>query len=338
MRAAWRRRDAGFDGAFVFGVTTTGIYCRPSCPSRPHAANLRFFHAPQDAVAAGFRPCKRCDPDRGDGRPPDWVATLMARVEASPEKRFSARDLQDLGLAPERVRRWFQQHHGMTFASWCRGIRLSRALASLRSGGNLDDAALGHGYGSHSGFRTAFTQVFGQPPGQHNAIDPIRVALLDTPLGPMLAAADDRTVCHLEFVDRSGLTRSHDLLRRHFNRPVLPGDSAVIEQLRRELGEYFNGQRRGFDVVLQPRGTPFQERVWRALREIPYGATESYATVALRIGSPSAVRAVARANATNRLHILIPCHRVIGRDGRLSGYAGGVGRKHRLLELERRTD
>lgn len=336
MRAAWKRRDAGFDGIFVFGVTTTGIFCRPSCPSRPRVEHLCFFHDAQEAINGGFRPCKRCRPDQSDGRPPDWIALLMARVEASPDVRLQAAELRALGLAPERVRRWFQQHHGMTFAAWCRGIRLSRALGRIRSGTTMDDVALGHGYESHSGFRSAFSRIFGHPPGRHDGVDPIYVTLLDTPLGPMLAGVDNHALCHLEFADRPGLARSQESLRRHFNRPLVPGDPPLMQQLRQELSEYFSGRRQEFTLPLCPKGTPFQERVWTALREIRYGTTESYEAVARRIGSPTAVRAVARANAANRLYILVPCHRVIGKDGRLSGYGGGVARKQRLLELETR--
>jgi AraC family transcriptional regulator, regulatory protein of adaptative response / methylated-DNA-[protein]-cysteine methyltransferase len=334
MRDAWRRRDARYDGVFYFGVSTTGIYCRPSCPSRPRLENLQFFTTEQDAVRSGFRPCKRCHPELANGRPPDWIAGLMTRVTASPEMRISAQELRAQGIAPERARRWFQKHHGMTFAAWCRGVRLSHAFTQMRNGTSLDDVALSHGYESHSGFRSAFTRIFSQSPGNRAGHDPIYVALLDTPLGAMLAAADVRDVVHLEFADRPGLERSYESLRRHFGRPVVPGETPLIQQLRSELGDYFANTRREFTVPFRMQGTPFQERVWRGLQQIPHGATESYETVARRIGSPTAVRAVARANATNRLYLLIPCHRVIGKDGRLSGYGGGVARKQRLLELE----
>ena len=337
MRDAWRRRDAGYDGVFYFGVSTTGIYCRPSCPSRPRLENLQFFESAQDAVHAGFRACKRCHPELASGRPPDWIARLMMRITASPETRISARELRALGIAPERARRWFRKHHGMTFVAWCRGVRLSHALTQMRNGSSLDDVALDHGYESHSGFRSAFTRIFGQSPGNRAGHDPLYVALLDTPLGAMLAAADIHDVVHLEFADRPGMERSYESLRRHFGRPVVPGTPPVIQQLSRELGDYFANTRREFTVPFRVKGTPFQERVWSALQQIPHGATESYEMVARRIGLPSAVRAVARANATNRLYLLIPCHRVIGKDGRLSGYGGGTARKQRLLDLEQRS-
>lgn len=335
MTAAWQRRDADYDGVFVIAVRTTGIFCRPSCPSQPKREHLEFFPGTGAAVRAGYRPCKRCQPELANGQPPEWAARLMARATEAPDQRISARDLRALGVAPERARRWFQKHHGMTFAAWCRGLRLSQAFTQIRCGEPMDDVILGHGFESHSGFRAAFARAFGKPPGQATSGDCLRVALLDTPLGPMLAAVTDDSVCQLEFVDRRGLEKSYAEMRRRFGLPVVPGENAVLRQLRAELQEYFQGARRTFTVPVAIRGTDFQQRVWSELRRIPYGKTASYEAVAKRLGAASAVRAVARANGTNRLYLLVPCHRVIAKDGSLSGYGGGVWRKRLLLELER---
>ena len=335
MIAAWRKRDASYDGVFVFGVKTTGIFCRPSCPSRPRREHLQFFPTAGDAVRAGYRPCKRCAPELANGQPPAWVAALMARAAATPDQRITARDLRALGVAPERARRWFQKHHGMTFAAWCRGLRLSQAFTQIRRGTPMDDVILGHGFESHSGFRSAFTRAFGRSPGRAATTDCLRVALLDTPLGPMLAAASDDRVCQLEFANRRGLERSYAEMRRRFALPVVPGDNAVLKQLRAELKEYFAGTRRTFAVPFAIHGTDFQQRVWRELQRIPYSKTASYEAIAKHLGKPAAVRAVARANGTNRLYLLVPCHRVIAKDGSLSGYGGGVWRKRLLLDLER---
>jgi AraC family transcriptional regulator, regulatory protein of adaptative response / methylated-DNA-[protein]-cysteine methyltransferase len=335
MAAAWRRRDESYDGLFFVAVKTTGIFCRPSCPSRPRREHLEFYSGADEAMRAGYRPCKRCQPELANGQPPDWVAGLMARAATAPDDRISARTLQSLGLRPERARRWFQKHRGMTFAAWCRGLRLSRAFTQIRSGKPMDDVVFDHGFESHSGFRSAFARVFGRTPGKVRDGDCLRVMLIDTPLGPMLAAAGHDGVCQLEFADRGGLERSYRELRRRFALPVVPGENPLLEQLRRELSEYFNGARREFTVPLSLRGTKFQERVWRELQRIPFGRTASYQAVAKRAGSPAGVRAVARANATNRIYLLVPCHRVIAKDGSLSGYGGGVWRKRRLLELER---
>lgn len=335
MTRAWEHRDASYDGVFCFGVKTTGIFCRPSCPSRPKRENIEFFRSAGEAVRAGYRPCKRCQPELANGQPPEWVAQLMSRAAAAPDERISASDLRALGITPERVRRWFQQHHGMTFAAWCRGLRLSRAFTQIRSGEPMEDVILGHGFESHSGFRSAFVRAFGKTPGKVGAGDCLRAALLETPLGPMLAAASDAALCQLEFADRRGLETSYEEMRHRFAMPVVPGDNAVLERLRAELGEYFAGTRREFTVPLTLRGTEFQERVWRELQRIPFAHTASYEDIARKIGAPTAVRAVARANGTNRLYLLVPCHRVIAKDGTLSGYGGGVWRKRHLLELER---
>ena len=333
--AAWRRRDASYDGVFFLGVRTTGIFCRPSCPSRPKREHLEFFCSGGEAVRAGYRPCKRCRPELASGQPPEWVARLMARAAESPGAKCSARDLVSWGVPPERARRWFQKHHGMTFAAWCRGLRLSRAFTQIRTGNPVEDVIFGNGYESHSGFRTAFTRAFGRAPGKMRDGDCLRVALLETPLGPMLAAASSETVCQLEFADRRSLEESYAEMHRRFALPVVPGDNAVLEQLRQELKEYFSGARRQFTVPFMLRGTEFQQRVWRELQRIPFGRTASYEVIAKRIGSPAAMRAVARANSTNGLYLLVPCHRVIAKDGALSGYGGGVWRKRLLLELER---
>ena len=335
MRRAWQRRDAGYDGVFCFGVKTTGIFCRPSCPSRPKRENLEFLPSSGAAVRAGYRPCKRCQPELANGQPPGWVVKLMARAAESPEERISARDLRTLGVPPERARRWFQKNHGMTFAAWCRGLRLSRAFTQIRSGEPVDGVILRHGFESHSGFGAAFARTFGKAPGKVRDADCLRVALLETPLGPMLAAAGNESLCQLEFADRRGLETSYDEMRRRFALPVVPGDNAVLRLLRAELREYFAGTRRDFSVPIAMRGTDFQQRVWRELQRIPFARTASYEDVAKKIGAPTAVRAVARANGTNRLYLLVPCHRVIAKDGTLSGYGGGVWRKRHLLDLER---
>lgn len=335
MVEAWQRRDASYDGLFVLAVKTTGIFCRPSCPSQPKRESLEFFSTTGAAVRAGYRPCKRCQPELAHGQPPEWAARLMALAAENLDRRLSGADLRALGVAPEKARRWFQKNHGMTFAAWCRGLRLSRAFTQIRSGTPTDDVILGHGFESHSGFRDAFAKAFGQPPGRVANGDCLRVTLLETPLGPMLAAANDAGVCQLEFADRRGLEKSYVEMRRRFRQPVVPGDNAVLQQLRWELNHYFTGKLNGFSVPICLRGTVFQERVWKELQRVPFGQTASYEEIARRIGSPTAVRAVARANGTNRLYLLVPCHRIIAKDGSLSGYGGGVWRKQRLLDLER---
>jgi AraC family transcriptional regulator of adaptative response/methylated-DNA-[protein]-cysteine methyltransferase len=339
MERAMLAGDAGYDGIFVVAVRTTGIFCLPSCrpPRRPRPENVEFFATIREAVFAGYRPCKLCRPLELDGQHPAWVEKLLARVEQSPHERIQASDLRGWGLSPERVRRWFQRHYGMTFAAWCRGRRLSEAFTRIREGRDLDDVAMGHGYPSHSGFRDAFGQTFGRPPRKSAAAQPVVTTMIDSPVGRLVAGTTDDGICLLEYTDRRMLERSLDTLRRRFVAPVVPGDHKWLELLREELQEYFDGRLTEFSVPIASRGTQFQDRVWSELCRIRHGTTISYEVLAKRIGQPTAVRAVANANGQNRVAILIPCHRVIGKDGTLTGYGGGLWRKRLLLDLEQRS-
>jgi AraC family transcriptional regulator of adaptative response/methylated-DNA-[protein]-cysteine methyltransferase len=241
-----------------------------------------------------------------------------------------------LGVTPERARRWFQEHYGMSFAAWCRGHRLAGAFSRIRQGANLDDVVFDSGFESHSGFRDAFVRAFGDAPGRaRREGERVVTAMLESPLGPVLAGASDAGLCLLEYTDRRMLEANFERMRQRFGCAVVPGEHALLTQLRSELNEYFAGKRRVFTVPLSPQGTPFQEKVWNELRRILYGETISYEELARRIGQATARRAVAQANGMNRLCILIPCHRVIGKDGSLTGYGGGLWRKRLLLELER---
>jgi AraC family transcriptional regulator of adaptative response/methylated-DNA-[protein]-cysteine methyltransferase len=336
MERAFARKDASYDGVFYVSVKTTGIFCRPSCPSRPNLDNVEFFLSVKECFFAGYRPCKRCHPLEANGKPPEWVQPLISRVEAAPDARLKAADLRGLGITPERARRWFQQHYGMSFAAWCRGNRLAGAFTRIRQGAALDDAIFDSGFESHSGFREAFSRVFGEAPGRSRENgDRVVITMLETPLGPLLAGATDQGINFLEYTDRRMLEYNLKAMHRRFGCAIVPGQHPLLERLRKELNEYFQGGRQEFTLPLASRGTPFQDRVWQELRRIPYGQTISYDELARRIGQPTAQRAVARANGMNYVAILIPCHRVIGKDGSLTGYGGGLWRKRLLLELER---
>jgi len=362
MDKAFRSRDEAYDGLFYAAVSTTGIFCRPSCPARkPLPGNVRYYATAAEALFAGYRPCKRCSPLSGSGDPP-WLGALVERVEADPRARIRDAELRAEGLDPATVRRRFQARFGLSFQAYQRARRLAAAFEAIKEGGSIDDAVFDSGYDSHSGFREAFARLFGAPPGAAKAgggaragasgtagaaaipadtdaaagklADFIRLSWIDTPLGPMVAAATDRGVCLLEFSDRRMLEAQAKILSARIGLPALPGAHPHLERLAAELAEYFAGKRRSFEVPVFEPGTPFQERVWAALREIPWGQTRSYAELARAIGDPAATRAVARANGMNRVAILVPCHRVIGADGGLGGYGGGVWRKKRLLEVE----
>ena len=335
MLRAFLARDADYDGLFLTAVKTTGIFCRPTCPARkPRPENVEFFATARDATFAGYRPCKRCRPLVPAGEAPDWLRPLLDEIEAEPARRWRDRDLRERGLSPERVRRWFQQEHGMSFHAYHRGRRLGLALARLGEGGDLLDTGLEAGWESASGFGTALSQLAGRSPGRARDTALVRVRRLATPLGPMVAGATDEGLCLLEFADRRMLERQLETLRRRLDAVLVPGSHPHLERVEKRLARYFAGEPEPFELPLLLPGTDFQREVWSALREIPRGTTTSYGELAKRLGRPKAVRAVARANADNRVAILVPCHRVVGKDGRLQGYGGGKWRKARLLELE----
>jgi AraC family transcriptional regulator of adaptative response/methylated-DNA-[protein]-cysteine methyltransferase len=337
MLEAFLERDTTFDGIFVTGVSTTGIFCRPTCPAKkPRPENLSFFGTPHDALLAGFRPCKRCRPLEPAGTPPEWLRPLLDAVEEAPKRKWTDQDVRARGLSPERVRRWFKRNHGMTFQAYHRARRLGSALGQVRGGSSVGRAAVDVGYDSLSGFQDAFRQYFGTTPTDLEGSLVIQVSRVSTPLGPMLAAASDDELVLLEFVDRRALPTQVRRIRQRMGAVFVPGRNRLIDQVAQELSGYFSGERRSFSTPTAMPGTSFQEDVWSALLQIPYGETRSYGELARTVGRPAAVRAVGRANGHNALAIVVPCHRVVGGSGKLVGYGGGLWRKQRLLELERR--
>jgi AraC family transcriptional regulator of adaptative response/methylated-DNA-[protein]-cysteine methyltransferase len=339
MERAFMASDATYDGIFFTAVRTTGIFCRPSCRARkPLPSNVEFFASIREALFAGYRPCRRCQPAVSGADTPDWAKRLLAVVESEPDRRFRDADLHQFGVDPARARRYFLEHYGMTFQAYCRGRRLSGALRQLRQGDSLDEVALGTGWDSHSGFRDAFAKTFGVAPGQGREASCIVTTAIDTPLGPIIAGATDEGLCLLEFTDRRMLEAQLTRLRALLKQPLVPGEHPHLAHAREELHGYLAGTVRTFTVPLVFRGTPFEERVWRELIRIPYGETLSYAQLATRVQAPGAQRAVGRANGMNRISIIIPCHRVVNSDGKLGGYGGGLWRKHWLLALERRRE
>jgi len=335
MDRAMYARDASFDGLFFACVRTTGVFCRPSCAARkPKKRNLIYHATVRDCLLAGFRPCKRCRPLAINGHAADWLDTLIEKIEVSPCERLTDADLSASGLSPYRVRRYFVRNFGMTFQAYHRARRMGLALEQLQAGGGSIPVALDQGYESLSGFRDAFQRVFGTTPGRSSGVQRMVTTRMESPLGPMVAAATEEGVCLLEFADRRALSRQMEVLQRRLKSVILPGHNAHLDRLATELAEYFDGTRRTFSVPLVYPGTAFQQKTWEELRRIPYGSTTSYSGLARAIGHPGSQRAVGRANGDNRIAIVIPCHRVVRDDGTLCGYGGGVWRKQHLLELE----
>jgi len=327
-------RDASYRGVFFVGVKTTGVFCRPGCPARtPLRKNCEFFREVQQALLAGYRPCKRCQPLQLPDEPSQAVLELLAAVEQRPTHRWKDHDVRTMGFDPSTVRRHFLKRFGVTFIAYARARRLGIALESIRKGKSTMHAQLDTGFHSDSGFRDAFYKLFGNSPTSAQG-QVVFAEWIDTPLGAMLAIADSTKLILLEFNDRRGLELEIERLRRRRKMAIIPGRCDPIEQIDEEIQSYFAGHLKDFQTPLALWGTPFQKQVWQELRRIPYGETRSYAEHAKAMGRPQATRAVATGNGANQLAIIVPCHRVIAGDGKLAGYAGGLVRKRRLLELE----
>lgn len=329
-------REPSFVGVFFVGVKTTSIFCIATCRARkPKRENVLFYTTFKDAMDAGFRPCKVCRPTENAHEAPNEVKAAMDLVRDCTKAKITDQQLRDANIRPIFVRRWFNQHYGMTFQTFQRMYRINHAFQELKTGKSATHTALDSGYDSLSGFGYTFKKLLGHSPTRNMENAVILIDRLTTPIGPMFVCATDEGICLLEFVDRRMLETEFEDLQRRLKAPIVAGENAHTKQLKQELEEYFSGSRKDFTVRLLTPGTDFQNAVWQALGTIPYGETASYQEQATRLNNPKAVRAVARANGMNRIAIVIPCHRVIGKDGSLTGYAGGLERKRWLLDHEK---
>ena len=327
--------QGGFSDMFFVGVTSTGIFCRIGCPARlPKRENCEFYETAQAALAAGFRACKRCHPASHAGEASAIVKKLIGLIESDSEHRWSENDIKALGIDPSTARRQFKRRFGLTFTQYARARRLGAAAKGLAKGETVINAQLNAGYESASGFRAAFAKTFGAAPAKANT-PPLFIEWLSTPLGPMFAVCDDAKLYMLEFTTRKNMERGFEKLRKVHKRAIIPGRTQVTGQIETELDAYFDGKLTRFKTPLAPTGTTFQNQVWEALQNIPYGESCSYSDLAIAIGNEKAVRAVASSNANNGLALIIPCHRVIAKGGGLGGYAGGLNKKQWLLDHEK---
>lgn len=336
MKKAVYGKDKSYDGIFFVGVKSTNIFCRPACSAKkPMEKNMVFYSTARDALFAGYRPCKRCKPLELSGSHPDWVQKLIEKIDSSDEKRIRDGGLREMSIQPEKARRYFMKNYGMTFHAYQRSRRLGSAFTQIRQGTKIDDAVFSNGYNSHSGFRDAFSKIFGKPPGKSVSTDCIVTSLYQSELGPIILGATSKGVCLVEFSDRRMLEYQLKTLKKRFNAAIIPGSNQHIEQIILELDEYFKGRLKNFKTPLVYPGTDFQMKVWDNLMKIPYGTTISYIDLAENIGVKGASRAVGTANGMNRIGIIIPCHRVVNKDGRLGGYGGGLWRKQWLIDMEK---
>lgn len=335
LYAALLARDPAFDGRAFVGVTSTGIFCRLTCPARkPLRQNCRFFESPAECLEAGFRPCLRCHPLAPEASADPSLAVLLAALEAEPARRWREGDVAAMGFDPSTVRRSFRRQFGMTFLEMARQRRLREGMATLAAGGRVIEAQFDAGFDSPAAFRVAFARLLGAAPSDMPKDALLQADWIDTPIGPMIAVADKHALHLLEFADRKALPAELARLRKMAGGIGL-GRPAPIDQIAGELAAFFAGTSARFDTPLALHGSAFTRAVWDILRQIPPGTTRSYGEIARAMGRPEAARAVARANGANQIALVIPCHRVIGADGALTGYGGGLWRKQRLIELER---
>lgn len=328
-------RDSQYVGTFFVGVKTTGIFCISTCRARkPKAKNVEFFKDVKGVMDAGYRPCKVCKPTENAEEAPESVKKAIDWVKNSPKEKISDYQLKSAGIQPEQVRRWFNQHYGMTFHAYQRMYRINLAYQELKGGQTSTLAAVDSGYDSLSGFGYTFKKHTGHSPSQASGHRLILIDRLTTPIGPMFVCATETGICLLEFVDRPMLESEFKDLQKRLKASIVTGENQHTKQLKQELREYFQGSRQVFSVKLDTPGTEFQQLVWEHLQKIPCGELSTYQQQAIRIDKPTAVRAVASANGFNRIAIVIPCHRVIGKNGKLTGYGGGLERKQWLIDHE----
>ncbi|WP_462247513.1 bifunctional transcriptional activator/DNA repair enzyme AdaA [Ekhidna sp.] len=333
MYQALLDKNSQYEGVFIVGVKTTGIFCRPTCSARkPKYENVEFFGSTKEALTSGYRACKVCRPMKTYQSHPDWLVPLLKLVEEHPDKKWKDFEFTQLGFSPSRVRRYFKKTHGITFQAYLRMSRINNAFLKIKEGQTVTQSAFEQGYESLSGFSETFKNMTGFSPGTQGQI--ITVNRIPTPLGPMMIGVTDEGLCLLEFTDRKMIETQIEVLKKRTKSEMVTGKHPMIDKVSVQLNEYFEGKRKNFDIPLVVPGTEFQQKVWDALVKIPFGVTRSYKQQADVVGDVKAVRAVARANGENRISIIIPCHRIIGSDGSIVGYGGGVHRKQWLLKHE----
>ncbi|MBK7928464.1 MAG: bifunctional DNA-binding transcriptional regulator/O6-methylguanine-DNA methyltransferase Ada [Bryobacterales bacterium] len=339
--AAVRERDRFQDGRFLYGVLTTRVYCRPSCASRrPRRENVRFYESWQAAEADGLRECLRCRPKQAESRQPDWLAGLCRRIEARCDEPLPLAELSRMaGVSAFHLQRQFKAATGLTPRQYVHQCRMALLKTGLRVGTSVTEAVFAAGYGSMSRVYEGAGAALGMTPAQYGkggAGLAITWAVMRTRFGLLLVAATDTGLCAVEF--GAGEAEMVDRVRCEFPKatmtPLAQPYPQPFHDWAAALEAYLEDRRAVLDLPLTVRATAFQTLVWNYLRTIPRGETRSYQEVAREIGRPSAARAVARACASNRLALLIPCHRVLRGDGELGGYRWGVARKQALLDWE----
>jgi len=331
-------RNASLDGTFVFAVSSTGVFCRPSCPSkRPRRENVRFFDRAAEAEQAGYRACLRCRPKAVDGNPQAALVRAVCRhIEQHIEDRLTLSLLaREFRRSPFHLQRTFKSVLGVSPKAYMDACRLRQVKQNLQAGHSVTTSLYAAGYGSSSRLYERTGAQLGMTPEKYRRgalAAVVRYTIAPSPLGRMLIAATDKGICAIQFADSDQELQQG--LMREFPFAVRRRDDEAMAQWKASLERLIQGQEANPSLPLDIRATAFQRRVWECLQRIPRGETRSYSTVARKIGMPKAIRAVARACATNPVAVAIPCHRVVREDGGLGGYRWGIERKEKLLAME----
>jgi len=331
-------RDSALDGAFVFAVSSTGIFCRPSCPSkRPRRENVSFFDRAREAEQAGYRACLRCRPKAVDGNPQAALVRSVCRyIEQNIEDRLTlGRLASEFRRSPFHLQRTFKSVLGISPKAYMDAVRLRQVKHNLQSGHSVTTSLYAAGYGSSSRLYERTAGQLGMTPEKYRrgaVAAVVRYTIADSPLGRMLIAATDKGICAIQFADSDQELMQG--LMREFPFATRRRDDEAMADWHEKLERLICGEESNPSLPLDIRATAFQRRVWETLQRIPRGETRSYSAVAKKIGMPKATRAVARACATNPVAVAIPCHRVVREDGELGGYRWGIERKERLLAME----
>ena len=331
-------RDSQFDGRFVFAVSSTGIYCRPSCPARrPRRERVSFFSLPQAAEESGFRPCKRCRPQEGQVDPQvELVGQACRLIEDSLEETMDLETLgSTLGISSFHLQRTFKNIMGVSPREYSEACRTNRFKSGVKAGKSVTDAMYDAGYGSSSRLYERAHAELGMTPATYSrggAEMKIHYATTKSAFGYLLVAATSKGLCSVTLGDK--VTDLESSLKDEFAAAEIQKDQNTLAEVLKQIVAYLEGKQLKLALPLDIRATAFQRQVWQLLQQIPYGSTLSYGEVAAAIGRPTAVRAVARACATNPVALVIPCHRVIREDKSLGGYRWGLERKKDLLKAE----
>lgn len=335
---AFQTRDRRLRDLYLMGVKTTGIYCRPGCPARmPNRGNVKFFASAEEARAEGFRACKRCKPDEAGSVYKDAIARVCKAVDEAEEAPKLEEMARIAGLSPFHFHRVFKAETGVTPAAYASAVKDRRAKAALNGGASVTEAVFDAGYGASSRFYAKSRSRFGMAPvvwKNRGAGEHIRVAVAPCSLGQVLVATTDKGVCALELGDDR--QKMLDWFAERFSAAETVVDDAGLADTVEAIVALIDDPRNAPapDLPLDVRGTAFQQQVWDALRRIPAGETWTYGQLAEHLGRPTAARAVGAACGQNRVAVIIPCHRVVGSDGSLTGFAYGVERKKALLKAE----